>query len=341
MKPTTTTNRLHFEDLDPHRFEDFGMEFLHRKYQWKRLDPVGAMGADNGIDVFGVTIDGIPCYCQIKRYKSLDPGQIKALIHKIADENELEDNAKLILITACDVSKKGFDSFYEESEVCGFHNPEIYTGKKLEMHLYHDYKDVLEKYFGIGKKKESTKRSLIKKNLAQKSLVEKKLIRDDLDKIPSRDIVFRPELTFVDTALILLSSKASLSNNRYDGEGTWMKVCPYSMDEEGLSVYLMQYGAVMFNTVAKAWRHCGWEDAPRENEIRFETHVKGLIPYYQIVEIEDHDSYFRYSILHCEAEDIRDVFSKISYLHEETQIVFDETVPLNEYEIKELCKFAK
>ena len=33
--PTRTTNKLHFEDLEPHRFEDMGYELLYRLQNWK------------------------------------------------------------------------------------------------------------------------------------------------------------------------------------------------------------------------------------------------------------------------------------------------------------------
>ena len=50
--PTRTTNRLHFEYLETHRFEDLAYELLYRKEVWKRIDNFGRSGSDDGIDIF-------------------------------------------------------------------------------------------------------------------------------------------------------------------------------------------------------------------------------------------------------------------------------------------------
>jgi len=122
-KPTKTTNPLHFEDLEAHRFEDFGMDVLKKMYQWKRLDPIGAMSSDDGIDIFGVDFNGFPYYCQVKRYQKITSQEIRDIIIKIASGNKIETNARLILIVACNPSKKAFDAFYEEAEKHGFKDP--------------------------------------------------------------------------------------------------------------------------------------------------------------------------------------------------------------------------
>lgn len=66
--PSVTTNRLHFEDLEPRRFEELGYQLLHRLYKWNRFDHTGVCGNDGGVDLYGITKDGIHCYCQVKRY---------------------------------------------------------------------------------------------------------------------------------------------------------------------------------------------------------------------------------------------------------------------------------
>lgn len=59
--PSVTTNRLHFEDLEPRRFEELGYQLLHRLYKWERLDHTGVCGNDGGIDIYGITKDGVIC----------------------------------------------------------------------------------------------------------------------------------------------------------------------------------------------------------------------------------------------------------------------------------------
>lgn len=45
---TQTTNRLHFEDLDWRHFEQLSYEILYREKKWKKRDPMGLKGNDNG-----------------------------------------------------------------------------------------------------------------------------------------------------------------------------------------------------------------------------------------------------------------------------------------------------
>jgi hypothetical protein len=49
-KPTKTTNRLHFEDLDPKRFEDFCHSLLFPIRTWQSMHHIGRSGDDGGQD---------------------------------------------------------------------------------------------------------------------------------------------------------------------------------------------------------------------------------------------------------------------------------------------------
>ena len=55
---TRTTNKLHFEDLAPHRFEDLAYEVLYRKREWSRIENWGRSGSDGGIDVYCEELNG-------------------------------------------------------------------------------------------------------------------------------------------------------------------------------------------------------------------------------------------------------------------------------------------
>lgn len=48
---TRTTNQLHFEDLDPIRFEELILSIVYRMKKWYKLDHFGKMGMDSGIDI--------------------------------------------------------------------------------------------------------------------------------------------------------------------------------------------------------------------------------------------------------------------------------------------------
>src|ERR1700677_3188777 len=51
-KPSLTTNRLHFEDLAPERFEDLCLGLVHPLHPWVELRHPGRQGADAGVDIF-------------------------------------------------------------------------------------------------------------------------------------------------------------------------------------------------------------------------------------------------------------------------------------------------
>lgn len=52
--PTRTTNPLHFEDLDPHRFEDLVRQLAYDFRSWAALEAIGRSGDDGGVDIRGI-----------------------------------------------------------------------------------------------------------------------------------------------------------------------------------------------------------------------------------------------------------------------------------------------
>jgi hypothetical protein len=53
-KVSRTINPLHFEDLEPHRFEDLIRQLAYGFRNWLRLEATGRLGADEGMDVRGL-----------------------------------------------------------------------------------------------------------------------------------------------------------------------------------------------------------------------------------------------------------------------------------------------
>ena len=51
---TTTLNPLHFEDLEPHRFEDLVRQLAYDFRSWERIEAVGRAGSDEGADIIAV-----------------------------------------------------------------------------------------------------------------------------------------------------------------------------------------------------------------------------------------------------------------------------------------------
>jgi hypothetical protein len=50
-KITRTYGPIHFEDLDPHRFEDLVRELAYDFKDWQSIEATGRSGADEGIDI--------------------------------------------------------------------------------------------------------------------------------------------------------------------------------------------------------------------------------------------------------------------------------------------------
>ena len=55
---TRTLGPLHFEDLDPKRFEDLVRQLAYDFRPWCRLEATGRAGSDDGFDVRGYEIAG-------------------------------------------------------------------------------------------------------------------------------------------------------------------------------------------------------------------------------------------------------------------------------------------
>ncbi len=55
-RATRTINPLHFEDLEPHRFEDLVRQLAYKYRTWRYLDATGRLGRDGGLDIKGVEL---------------------------------------------------------------------------------------------------------------------------------------------------------------------------------------------------------------------------------------------------------------------------------------------
>lgn len=49
-RTTRTLNPLHFEDLEPHRFEDLVRQLIYDFRHWQSIEATGRLGADEGVD---------------------------------------------------------------------------------------------------------------------------------------------------------------------------------------------------------------------------------------------------------------------------------------------------
>lgn len=343
--PSVTTNRLHFEDLDPRRFEEMGYQLLYRLYKWERLDHTGVCGNDGGIDLYGITKDGVHCYCQVKRYQKLSHHDIREIYSAIINNNKagFEPNSKFILICACDLSKQVLDIAYEEGAKSGFKSVELFSRTKLESLLYNGHRTLLRTFFGTETDKRESNAAKIRKQIRAKNQVLKKLIRKDLKKFSIETLAANPGIQFITDEFMLLSALSSLAVERYGENITFGKAWPIEAKEEGIVLSLPFFKRIIFNTKNNTW-HISEKDNQNldDDEYVLLSQGIGLLPYTQIVEIEENgDSYFTCPIIHCKAEELVDAFSKISAKHHNLGIVFDEDKELLSSEIALIHSYIK
>ncbi len=97
---TRTLGPIHFEDLDPHRFEDLVRQLAYDYKQWQSIESTGRGGADDGFDIRAYELiapsqtqddeetqedashpmEGNLWMIQCKREKELGPKRVKAVI---------------------------------------------------------------------------------------------------------------------------------------------------------------------------------------------------------------------------------------------------------------------
>lgn len=177
MVTTRTIGPLHFEDLDPKRFEDLVRQLAYEFKPWRRLEATGRSGGDNGFDARGYEIvanEGQPSasaeevesaeerstldegiddrlwLIQCKRERAIGP---RALV-KYLDDTVLGPEEKLyglVFTAACDFSKKARDDFANKCREMELEEWHLWGKAELEDRLFRPENDhLLFAYFGFS-----------------------------------------------------------------------------------------------------------------------------------------------------------------------------------------------
>ena len=162
---TRTLNPLHFEDLEPHRFEDLIRQLTYDFRDWSALEATGKSGADDGFDVRGrelVRVGDLDAdggqpdateriwLIQCKREKSIPPLKLANYAKGLLAEQS-EKIYGLILAAPSEFSKKARDAFI--SVIREFHVQEfqLWGRAELEDRLFQPKNDhLLFAYFQIS-----------------------------------------------------------------------------------------------------------------------------------------------------------------------------------------------
>jgi hypothetical protein len=171
-KASQTTNPLHFEDLEPHRFEDLVRQLIYEFRPWKSLEATGRSGSEQGFDVRGLeATDAISTpdsdmdeeepseetqevppparvwLVQCKREKSISPKKLEKYSEDIQDSGIYG----VIFAAACDFSKKARDVFHSSLQKKNIQEIHIWGKAELEDMLFQPKNDnLLFAYFGIS-----------------------------------------------------------------------------------------------------------------------------------------------------------------------------------------------
>jgi hypothetical protein len=176
-----TINPLHFEDLEPHRFEDLVRQLIYDFRDWRALEATGRLGSDDGFDARGweiysensVSVDDDEAeevkerkkeedriwLIQCKREKSISPKKLIGYLDEI-DKGEVSTLYGLIFVAACDFSKKARDDYRKWCNANGIGESHIWGRAEMEDMLFQPkYDHLLFAYFGISLqiRKRSTK----------------------------------------------------------------------------------------------------------------------------------------------------------------------------------------
>lgn len=207
-KVTRTYGPIHFEDLDPHRFEDLIRELIYDYKDWQSIEATGRSGSDEGFDIRayekaeiisraenegGVEVEevhpmeGNLWMIQGKREKNISPKRVHSIVEEVDDKNPPYG---YMLAASANFSKKSYDVFREILRKKGVMEFYLWGKAELEDMLHLPKNDrILFTFFGISlvsKRRSRTTelRSIINiKNKLFKALGEHKfhasvLIRD-------------------------------------------------------------------------------------------------------------------------------------------------------------------
>jgi hypothetical protein len=169
------TNRilspLHFEDMEPHRFEDLVRNLLYDFRDWRSIEATGRGGGDDGFDVRawekteyitnrdessenddieGVhPMEGNLWMIQCKREKQLGPSRVEGIINE--NISSADPPYGYILVAPANFSKKAYDTFRNLLREKGVMEFYLWGKAELEDMLFQPKNDrILFAFMGIS-----------------------------------------------------------------------------------------------------------------------------------------------------------------------------------------------
>lgn len=188
---TRTLNPLHFEDLEPHRFEDLVRQLAYDFRDWSALEATGRAGSDEGFDIRGREIlrgtldeqnpeEGSQIIeeriwlIQCKREKAISPRKIEKYIEESLNRST-EAIYGIIFVAPCHFSKRVRDVFINKIRTYGVKEFQLWGREEIEDLLFQPRNDhLLFAYFQISLK---TQRRTVKARIQDQIAIKRKAIR--------------------------------------------------------------------------------------------------------------------------------------------------------------------
>ncbi|TQF27560.1 hypothetical protein UNPF46_29950 [Bradyrhizobium sp. UNPF46] len=165
---TRTFGPIHFEDLDPHRFEDLVRELIYDFRQWQSIEATGRAGGDAGFDIRAFEklpslatdsdedepvepqhpMEGPRWMIQVKREKTITPSDVRKIL---SDVDPGDPPYGYILAASAVFSKPSYDLFRAELRKKGVMEFYLWGRPELEDMLHLPKNDrILFTFFGIS-----------------------------------------------------------------------------------------------------------------------------------------------------------------------------------------------
>ena len=80
-KVTRTYGPIHFEDLDPHRFEDLIRELIYDYKDWQSIEATGRSGSDEGFDIRAY--EKVEIISPVENEKNEETEEIHPILHSL------------------------------------------------------------------------------------------------------------------------------------------------------------------------------------------------------------------------------------------------------------------
>lgn len=274
---TRTYGPIHFEDLDPHRFEDLIRELIYDYKDWQSIEATGRAGSDDGFDIrayekaeinsrteeetgdMGEEIhpmEGNLWMIQGKREKEIGPKKIKNIIAEIDAQNPPYG---YILAGSTDFSKKSYDVFREELRKKGVMEFYLWGKAELEDMLHLPKNDrILFTFFGI---------SLVSKRRSKATEVRSVIsVKNKLFKTVGVGENFHQSILIRDLNDVHYPYMSEYKD--FEKKPRWREYIAFKHHPLGLWCHTHKYFAYV-DTVKKEWDFTGEVDLIRR-ELEFE-----------------------------------------------------------------------